>query len=216
MAQARAGGPFAAVARPELLELPDRILGPRVLLRAYRPDDDAAGFAGLSAHRDELLQWMSWPSYHQSLLDTASYVRRMAARFALREVLVMGIWDRGTGAYLGGTGFHAPLWQVPSAEFGYFLLPPARGKGLATEALKLLIDYAFRCVGFNRIWGDCDNENTASAAVMRRAGLQHEATMRHDTRDHHGKLRTSLRFSLGWDEYPVWRRTHGAGIAAED
>jgi RimJ/RimL family protein N-acetyltransferase len=204
MAQVAGGGPFAPVARPELLDLPDRIVGPRVLLRAYRPDDDAAGFAALSAHRDELMQWMSWPSDHQTVLDTASYVRRMAAKFALREVLVMGIWDRVRGAYLGGTGFHAPNWQVPSAEFGYFLLPPARGKGLATEALKLVIDYGFPCVGFNRIWGDCDVENTASAAVMQRAGLQHEATMRHDTRDHHGKLRTSLRFSLGWDEYPAW------------
>jgi RimJ/RimL family protein N-acetyltransferase len=209
------GGPFAAVARPELLDLPDRIAGPRVLLRAYRPDDDEAGFAALSTHRDELMQWMSWPTYHQTVLDTASYVRRMAAKFALREVLVMGIWDRATGQYLGGTGFHAPRWDVPSAEFGYFLLPPARGRGLATEALKLVIDYGFACVGFNRIWGDCDADNIASAAVMRRAGLVHEATMRHDTRDHHGKLRNSLRFSLGWDEYPAWRAAHAVTTELE-
>lgn len=216
MAHEAVTGPFAPVARPELLDLPERIVGPRVLLRAYRPDDDAAGFAALSAHRDELMQWMSWPSYHQTVLDTASYVRRMAAKFALREVLVMGIWERASGAYLGGTGFHAPDWRVPSAEFGYFLLPPARGRGLATEALKLVVDYGFRCAGFNRVWGDCDAENAASAAVMRRAGLKHEATMRHDTRDHRGKLRTSLRFSLGWDEYPDWRAAHGADIRTED
>lgn len=197
--------PSEAVARPELLDLPDRIDGPRVLLRAYRPDDDAACFAALSLHRDALMQWMSWPTLHQSMLDTAAYVRQMAAKFALREVLVMGIWDRASGAYLGGTGFHAPNWRVPSAEFGYFLLPPARGRGFATEALRLLIDYGLRQAGFNRIWGDCDADNAASAAVMRRAGLIHEATLRHDQRDHHGKLRSTLRFALCWDDYAAWR-----------
>ena len=199
MDAARPQGPFSPVERPELLDLPDGIVGPRLHLRAYRPDDDAAVFAGLGLHRDELMRWMSWPSYHQTVVDTASYVRRMAAKFALREGLVVGIWERSSGAYLGGTGYHAPQWQVPRAELGYFLLPPARGRGFATEALKLVIDFGFRHAGFNRIWGDCDAENTASAAVMRRAGMLLEATMRQDTRDHHGKLRTSLRFSLAWE-----------------
>ena len=213
MANAAGPGPFAAVARPELLDLPDHIVGPRVLLRAYRPDDDAPVFAALQAHREELMQWMSWPSLHQTVQDTASYVRRMAARFALREVLVMGIWERAGGAYLGGTGFHAPQWNVPRAEIGYFLLPPARGRGYATEALKLVIDYGFRHAGFNRIWGDCDADNQASAGVMRRAGMLPEATMRQDCRDHHDKLRTSLRFSLAWDDYPEWRATHALSTA---
>jgi len=210
MTVAPALGPFAAVARPELLDLPEQIAGPRLLLRAYRPEDAEPVFAGLSAHREELQQWMSWPSYHQSVDDTASYVRRMAARFALREVLVMGIWEHASGAYLGGTGYHAPQWNVPRAEIGYFLLPPARGRGYATEAIKLVIDYGFRCAGFNRVWGDCDAANTASSRVMGRAGMTLEATMRHDTRDHHGKLRSSLRFSLSWDDYPAWRAAHAA------
>ncbi len=35
-----------------------------------------------------------------------------------------------------------------------------------------------------------------------------KATMRHDTRDHHGTLRTLLRFALGWDESSAWRDAH--------
>lgn len=205
-------GPFAAVARPELLELPDCIEGPRVLLRAYRPDDGEAVFNGIAPHRDELSQWMSWPSYHQAVADSASYVRRMAAEFALRRILVLGIWHKDTRSYLGGTGFHAPVWSVPKAEFGYFLLPPARGRGYATEALELVIDYGFRVVGFNRVWGTCDAGNEASASVMRRAGLREEARLRQDTRDHHGKLRDSLQFALAWDEYPEWRSAHATNL----
>lgn len=193
-----------AVARPELLDVPASIAGPRVLLRAYRPEEAAAVFDGISAHRDELMQWMAWPSYHQSVVDSASYVRRMAAEFDLRKVLVMGIWDHASGAYLGGTGFHAPEWSVPKAELGYFLLPPSRGHGYATEALELLIDYGFRHLKLARIWGSCDADNAASAGVMRRAGLHEEGRLRRDTRDHHGKLRDSLVFALAHDDYTAW------------
>lgn len=208
MREAAADGPFDAVERPELLDLPDQLIGPRMLLRAYRAGDAEAVFNGISTHREDLLQWMGWPSDHQSVADSVSYVTRMAARFALREVLVFGIWDRATHFYLGGAGFHAPQWQVPRAELGYFLLPPARGRGMATEAVRLLIDFGFRHARLNRLWGDCDADNAASAAVMRRAGMTLEATMRHDARDHRGKLRSSLRFALAHDDYPVWRAAH--------
>ncbi len=209
--------PLAAVTRPELLDVPSAIEGPRVLLRAYRDDDGDAVFAGISTHRDELMQWMSWPTNHQCVLDSTSYVRRMAAEFALRKVLVMGIWERATGAYLGGTGFHAPQWDVPKAEFGYFLLPPARGKDYATEALELLIDYGFRHLRLARVSGTCDADNAASAGVMRRAGLQEEARLRQDTRDHHGKLRDSLLFALTHDDHAAWigSRARRLGLSTE-
>jgi RimJ/RimL family protein N-acetyltransferase len=208
-------GPISAVARPELLDLPDSIDGPRVTLRAYRPDDGAAVFAGISAHREELMQWMAWPSYHQAVADSNSYTRRMAAEFALRKVLVLGIWERASGRYLGGTGFHAPDWSVPKAEIGYFLLPSAHGKGYADESLMLVIEYGFLHAGFNRIWGACDADNARSEAVMRRAGMREEARVRQDLRDHHGKLRDSLQFVLTWDEYSDWRLRHAGGLFAE-
>jgi RimJ/RimL family protein N-acetyltransferase len=138
----------------------------------------------------------------------------MHAQFALRESMPMGIWS-AAGEFLGGSGFHAPDWQTPKAEIGYFLLPPARGKGLATEVVRLLVHYAFDHMGMNRVSAShvadtrCDADNAGSSNVLRRAGVPEEGRMRAETRDHHGRLRDTVLFGLAIDDYPAWRAQHG-------
>lgn len=192
-----------AQARPELLPLPDGVASSRVVVRRYRPDDGADFFAGLAPQRAELLQWMTWPQKHQRLEDSESYVARMHAEFALRSNMPMGIWSK-SGEFLGGSGFHAPDWNTPKAEIGYFLLSSARRQGLASEVVRLLIQYAFEHMQVNRVFGTCDAGNAASANVMRRAGLSEEGLMRSETRDHRGRLRDTLMFGLAQSAYPAW------------
>jgi len=121
----------------------------------------------------------------------------------------MAIFDAASGAYLGGAGFHAPDWNVPKVEVGYFLVPPARGAGLATEVIRLQIHYAFEQMQVNRVWGSCDGGNDASAGVMRRAGLPEEGLLRAETRDHHGRVRDTRLFGLSLADYPAWAAQHG-------
>ena len=120
----------------------------------------------------------------------------------------MGIWSVND-EFLGATGFHAPDWKTPKAEIGYFLLPPARGRGIATEAVRLLVHFAFDHMNVNRVWATCDADNAASANVLRRAGLPEEGRMRAETRDHHGQLRDTLMVGLCVADYVAWRALHG-------
>jgi ribosomal-protein-serine acetyltransferase len=196
-----------ALSQPELLALPDGVASQRIVVRRYRPGDGAAFFAALAPHRDELMRWMIWPQRHQQIADSESYVVRMHAEFALREAMPMGIFGDG-GNLLGGSGFHAPDWSTPKAEIGYFLLPPARGVGIATEAVRLLVHYAFDHMGVNRVWAACDADNAQSANVLRRAGLPEEGRMRAENRDHHRRLRDTLMFGLALDDYPGWAAQH--------
>jgi len=197
-----------AQSKPELLPLPDGVASGRVLVRRYRPGDGAAFFAGLAPQRAELMQWMMWPQKHQRPEDSESYVVRMHAEFALRSNMPMGIWSEA-GEFLGGSGFHAPDWNTPKAEIGYFLLQSARRQGLASEVVRLLIQYAFEHMQVNRVSGTCDAGNAASANVMRRAGLAEEGVMRAEARDHHGRLRDTLMFGLAIAGYPAWVERHG-------
>lgn len=198
-----------ALAQPELLPLPAGVRSERLLLRRYRAGDGAAMFAALAPHRAELMQWMEWPRRHQRPEDSESYARRMHAEFELRRSMPLAIFDAAGAGYLGGAGFHAPEWATPSAEVGYFLLPPARGQGLATEALRLHVHYAFEHLQVNRVWGSCDAANDASAGVMRRAGLREEGVLRAAARDHHGTLRDTRLFALVIDDFDEWRAHHG-------
>lgn len=198
-----------AIDQPELLPLAEGATSRRIVLRRYRFGDGTALFDALAPHRDELMQWMEWPRRHQRVEDSESYARRMHAEFMLRRSMPMAIFEAGSDRYLGGAGFHVPDWTTPKVEIGYFLVPPARGSGVATEVVRLQVHYAFDQMQVNRIWGACDAGNDASAGVMRRAGLREEGVLRAETRDHRGRVRDTRLFGLTIDDYPGWQTNHG-------
>ncbi len=65
-----------------------------------------------------------------------------------------------------------------SAEIGYWLGETHWGKGIATEAVKALTDYAFENTDLVRIYGIVFQNNRASATVLENAGYRFEGTQR--------------------------------------
>lgn len=64
------------------------------------------------------------------------------------------------------------------AEIGYWVGRPHWGQGYAKEAARALIDYGFKVLEFNRIYGRYMVVNEASARVMKRCGMSHEGVLR--------------------------------------
>jgi RimJ/RimL family protein N-acetyltransferase len=71
---------------------------------------------------------------------------------------------------VGGFGFFGPPDEQGRVEFGYGLIPNARGGGLATEAVTLGIDHARRS-GAKLAAADTDVQNVASQRVLVKAGF---------------------------------------------
>jgi RimJ/RimL family protein N-acetyltransferase len=72
---------------------------------------------------------------------------------------------------VGGIGFHGP----PSghvAEVGYGVVPQMRGRGVATQALRLLLEVAAGQEGVRRVVGRTEESNLASQRVMLAVGMQ--------------------------------------------
>jgi ribosomal-protein-alanine N-acetyltransferase len=63
-------------------------------------------------------------------------------------------------------------------EVGYSLLPEARGKGYATDALRAMIDEAFGAAELDEVQACIVPENVASRAVLDRVGFREERTLR--------------------------------------
>jgi len=63
-------------------------------------------------------------------------------------------------------------------ELGYLVAPHARGRGVATEILRRLTDWAFDELRALRISLVIDAENPASKLVAERCGYEHEGTLR--------------------------------------
>ncbi|MFD9333398.1 GNAT family N-acetyltransferase [Streptomyces sp. NPDC060028] len=93
-----------------------------------------------------------------------------------------GTYRPGWGAYalvrtgdrraIGAMGFHSAPDAGGVAEIGYDLVPSARGRGYATEALKTLTAWAFAHPGFTELRATVAEDNAPSRGVVRRAGFE--------------------------------------------
>jgi RimJ/RimL family protein N-acetyltransferase len=63
-------------------------------------------------------------------------------------------------------------------ELGYVLARKYWGRDYMTEAVKAVIDWAFKQPEIYRIWAVCDIDNLASARVMEKAGMKREGVLR--------------------------------------
>ena len=64
------------------------------------------------------------------------------------------------------------------AGVGYWLVPAARGRGVATRAVRLLARWAFDALGVARLELTCGPDNVASQRVAERCGFTREGLMR--------------------------------------
>jgi RimJ/RimL family protein N-acetyltransferase len=75
------------------------------------------------------------------------------------------------GAIVGGIGFHGPP-RDGLVEIGYGVVPDARGRGVATAALQLILGVAASYQQVRRVCGRTTPDNVASQKVMQAAGLR--------------------------------------------
>ncbi|MFF3018030.1 GNAT family N-acetyltransferase [Streptomyces sp. NPDC057939] len=99
------------------------------------------------------------------------YLRVLAASGDPAPFGAYEILRRADGTVIGGAGFHGPADGTGRVTIGYGLVPAARGRGHATEALRALVEHARRH-GATAVLGDTDRGNTASRRVMAAAGMR--------------------------------------------
>lgn len=74
------------------------------------------------------------------------------------------------GPILGFAGFR-PFFDPPQLQLLYGLRPPHWGRGLATEAARAVVQFAFRVCGFESVTAATDVPNRASVRVMEALGM---------------------------------------------
>ncbi len=183
-----------AEVRPILLELPDQLVGERVVLRPWRESDAAAFYALIVASREHIQRWLPWPEQYHSVDDARAFLRRQAGLWMLRENFTFGIFD-ASETLLGSVGLHPQNPQIPSFEIGYWLGAAFEGKGYMTEAVNLVTRLAFEVLEAKRVYIRCDAANERSAKVARRCGFVYEGTHRSDHLESDGRLTDTKFFS---------------------
>jgi ribosomal-protein-alanine N-acetyltransferase len=107
----------------------------------------------------------------------------------------LAIADAASGTFLGSIGVPDFDLDTLRAEVGYWLSPSARGRGLATRALRLFCSWAFRELSLARIEAIPEVENRASQRVLDRVGFKCEGVLR-SYQVVHGRRRNMCMYSL--------------------
>jgi RimJ/RimL family protein N-acetyltransferase len=101
---------------------------------------------------------------------TAAVLASSADDFARQGYGLWGVFDRATDELMGFCGFRSSADGMPELLYG--LLPAWWGKGLATEAARAVLSYAFQALGTAEVRAATDTPNVASVRVMERLGMR--------------------------------------------
>jgi RimJ/RimL family protein N-acetyltransferase len=71
---------------------------------------------------------------------------------------------------VGGIGFHGPPDEQGRVEIGYGIVPSQRRKGLATQALRLLVEHA-QGLGASTLSAETEVDNEGSQGVLTKVGF---------------------------------------------
>jgi RimJ/RimL family protein N-acetyltransferase len=135
---------------------------------------DAAGI--LLAMQDPLVR-----HYAGFLVSDRSQALARVQRCAMAwadEVGAHWVIASAGGEVLGSVGFGQLLSGVESGSVGYWALPPARGRGVVTAAVRTGTRAVFQHLGWHRIELYHAVENERSCWVARRCGYEFEGVMR--------------------------------------
>lgn len=146
----------------------------RLLLRAFRSED----FEPLLAFHSlpDAVRFVPFePRTRESMASALE--RKMASRTLQQDgdLLEFAVLTTADGSLVGDVLLALRSLEHATLEVGYLFHPASGGRGLATEAVRALLDLAFRDLGVHRVVARVDVRNTASRALCTRVGMRQEA-----------------------------------------
>jgi RimJ/RimL family protein N-acetyltransferase len=160
-----------------------------IRLRPFREADVAAIAAACrDPEMGRFIPHLPWP-YTES--DAREYVKLTRRCDRGGDRLARAIVDASTDDLLGSVDVRLS----ETGSIGYWVVPWARGRGVATRALVLLSRWAIREGGVERLELYTDVANLASQRVAEKAGFQREGVLRSHLVFRGGR-RNSVIFSL--------------------
>lgn len=144
--------------------------GERVLLRDWR-DEDLPAWAAMNAD-PEVRRYFPGVLTAEQADGEAERIRAHGARegFTFWALEIPGVADFAGFVGLLRTSIEAHF--TPCVEIGWRLATPCWGKGYASEAAQLALDYGFDTLGLDEIVAMTTLTNLPSQAVMQRLGMR--------------------------------------------
>lgn len=172
-----------------------------LILRRFKMED-AKDMYNNWASDNEVTKYLSWPT-HTSIEISKLVLGTWIEQYNDLQKYEWAIELRETGSVIGSIGLLNIDNHNENCEIGYCISRQHWGKGITTEAAKAVLKFGIKEVGFERITGRHDCENTASGRVMQKCGLKFEGVLRRITKNNKSELVDCTYYSILKDELDI-------------
>jgi RimJ/RimL family protein N-acetyltransferase len=144
----------------------------RFVLRAFREDDVPALTA---LHSDpEVMRYLRLSGEVESRPRQAwDYLAMQMGHWLLKGYGKWALADRASDELIGRVGYFDPPYEWPGLELGWTLSRGVWGRGYATEAARLALDWGFETLRTDEIISAINPDNKASIRVAERLCQRH-------------------------------------------
>ncbi len=171
--------------------------GEKVFLRVPFAGDYREWAALRGESRSFLERWE--PRWSPDELERSAWrhrIGRYREDYAQGTAIAFFIFERGSGKLSGGITLGNIRHGVSqSGHIGYWIGERYAGRGMMTDAVKVLARFSFDTLRLHRIEAACIPDNARSIRVLEKAGFRRE-----------GLLRSYLRINGLWQDHYLYAR----------
>jgi len=147
--------------------------GKKVTLRALSPDD-------LPHIMDYVNDYETYSTFTDSAPrpKTEEFQAHWLKHSTREDMITFAIADKTTDQFLGTIQLRSIDRVSSQSFFSIILHPQARGKGYGTDALRLLLAFAFEELNLHKITLTVYQSNEGGRRLYEKCGFQYEGTLR--------------------------------------
>lgn len=184
-----------------LLNLPEEILTPRLILRPYKEGDGNEYYQLLNSNRKHLEHAVDELKKFANEEDAEIFTRNLMVDWIGRKRFVLSILDNANENFIGQIWIEPIEWKNRIFEIGYFINKNSEGKGMVTESVQYSIKFMFDYLDATKVEIHTDLTNTKSQAVAERCNFKKEAQIRNRVSLNNGETTDRLYYGLLREEF---------------
>lgn len=181
-----------------------RLESPRLILRRYEMSDAPAMHENWATD-SQTTKYLSWKP-HESLSATVEYISGIITLYDNPKNYIWVIEYKDENTVIGSIDFHAISDRDERVELGYCMGSRWWNRGLMTETVRTVIDFAFGSLGAHKIAASYEEDNVASGKVMMKNKMIYEGRLRSHFRRKDGTYADVLYYGILRDEWEKLRQ----------
>ena len=151
--------------------------GKDIVVRPWRRSDVDALYEAAWESTGTVGRWLPWCNENYARTDSEAWIARCLAMWKVEEEFAFAILADDGARVLGGTGLNKFDCARRTANLGYWVRSGAQGRGIATQAVRLISAFGFE-YGFAQFEIVAALDNIASRRVAEKSGARFQCIER--------------------------------------